>query len=710
MVVNELKGRTVYFLLLVSLVVLFLAYQVRTPLEVDVGATGDEAYLSGFHDPESAGDISYRWSSDSSFVRLPGIAARAPTMLRLRLNGSRPIGVDAPRVTVLANGHDLCSFSASQDFESYEVPVNGQILGLSGDLEIEVRADSFVPAERAGGSDLRRLGVMVDYVALDLQPLSASPVLPPVPQLLFLSASVTACYLWTRQMTLPRNISLVVAGALLLVLATLVVRGRLWLGLYYLWIFMLLVCANAATILARPALAALRGKRGLSSPDLKDLHLLLGGAVVVASGLYVRSAIWQPLREDQATDFFINYAAATVLAEGGDIYDADSLREASRDWNKPTVAFDFGSLFATYITPPTYAILLLPLVPLGYDRARILFLLLSNVFLFSFLALTLRGSGGAALRPPRLLLSLLLLLAFPPVYTSLQLGQVDCVILFLLSVSYWAYKSDRNILVGPCLAIAAVIKLSPAILILYFLWKREYVIFASASAIAILAGGLSLLLSGREALLTFATTILPALLKGTAFFHNQGLNGFFSRLFVPPGLYYSLQEFPSVSQARALSLLGSLILLCVGAYLTRHRVARGTIRFDLEFSLALATALLVSSVSWHHYLTWLLLVFVVLLNPALHKTAASHRYLAATLCAGAGYVIMAIPLELYGMTLHASADTLSAPLGSVLLLSLGVYGALLLYSSLAIFLAGRLPAQDSQVGAQSQAQAARVSS
>jgi hypothetical protein len=188
------------------------------------------------------------------------------------------------------------------------------------------------------------------------------------------------------------------------------------------------------------------------------------------------------------------------------------------------------------------------------------------------------------------------------------------------------------------------------------------------------------------------------LLKGTAFFHNQSLNGFFSRLFVHPGLYYSLQEFPSVPQARALSLLGSVTLIGVGAYLTRHLVRKDSIRFDLEFSTALATALLISSVSWHHYLTWLLPVFVVLLNPTLQKTVASRQYLAAMLCAWLGYVLMAIPLEIYGMTLFSHAGTLSAPPGLVLLLSLGVYGALLLYSSLAILLSGQPLAQDTKVG------------
>jgi hypothetical protein len=701
MVVNELKSRSIYILFVVSLGVLFLAYQVRTPLELDLGTKGDGAYISGFYDPEYVDDVSYRWSSDRSFVRFRGFAARAPAMLQLRLNGSRPSDMDPPQVTVLFDGKDWCSFRVAEAFETYEIPVNGQTLGYSGDLDVEIRSDSFVPADSVGGNDLRQLGVMVDYIALEVHSLSPSPILPPLPQLLFLVASVAGCYLWARQMTLPRNFALVVAGSLLVLVTILVIGARLWLGLYFPWILLLLVCLNVATMLARPLITRLKGTRGISALDLQDLHLLLVVAVVLACLFYVRFGVWQPLQEDQATDFFINYTAATVLTRGGNIYDADSLREASQHWSQPTVAFDFGSLFATYITPPTHVILLLPLVPLGYEKARIVFLLLSNGLLFVSVALFLRTMGGDALRPPRLLLSLLIVLAFQPVYSSLQLGQVDFIILFLLAVSYWAYKRDRKLLVGPCLAVAALIKLSPAILVLYFLWKREYLIFASAAATALVAGLTALLLAGRDSVLTFATTILPALLKGTAFFQNQSLNGFFSRLFVHHGRFYSLQEFPSVPQARGLSLLVSLALLGVAAYLTRHAIRKHELRFDLELSLVMVPMLLVSSVSWDHYLTWLLPVFLILLSPTLQRRVTSGNYLLGMACGWVGYLLMAIPVTLYGLSLHSYAGSSNPGLARVLLLSLGTYGQSLLFVCVAALIVGLRPGRHIEVGPES---------
>jgi hypothetical protein len=701
MVVNELKSRSIYILFVVSLGVLFLAYQVRTPLELDLGAKGDAAHISGFYDPEYVDDVSYRWSSDSSSVSFRGFAARAPAMLRLRLNGSRPPGIDSPQVTVLFNRKDYCSFHVAEAFEIYEIPINGQTLGYSGDLDVEIRSDSFVPADSIEGNDLRQLGVMVDYAVLELQSLSPSPILPPLPQFVFLLASVVACYLWARQMKLPGNIALAVAGSLLVLLAILVIRARLWLGLYYPWILLLLICANVATVLARPVIALLRGRRGVSALVLEDLHLLLVVAVVLACLFYVRFGVWQPLQEDQATDFFINYTAASVLAGGGNIYDAASLREASQHWSQPTVAFDFGSLFVTYITPPTHVILLLPLVPLGYEKARLVFLLLSNGLLFVSLALFLRTMGGDALRPPRLLLSLLLVLAFQPVYSSLQLGQVDFIILLLLAVSYWAYKRDKKLLVGPCLAIAALIKLSPAVLILYFLWKREYLVVVSAAATALVAGLAALLLAGRDAVLTFATNILPALLKGTAFFQNQSLNGFFSRLFVHHGRFYSLQEFPSVPQARGLSLLASLVLLGVAAYLTRHPIRKDSLRFDLEFSMVMVLMLLVSSVSWDHYLTWLLPVFLILLDPTLRRRVTSGNYLSGMVCAWVGYLLMAIPVTLYGLTLHSYTGSSNPGLGRVLLLSLGTYGQSLLFLCIAALIVGLRPGRHIEVGPES---------
>lgn len=695
MIKNELKSKTIYVLALISVAVLSFAYQVNTRFVVDLGRKGDAPYLRDFHDSESTDGLSYRWSGETSSILFPGIGAYTPALLRLTLNASRPAGLPLPLVRITANGRELASFAATDQFETYKVALDKQTMGFSGSLEIEVNSESFVPAEVLGGGDLRQLGVLVDSVSVELQPGPIPIVLPSPCHLLCLALTVLLGFLLARQLGMSRALSCVVWALLLGSVLLLVVQGRLWVGQHSLWLFAFMGIANAVTIVARPTKRLVARDDGIPESDMADVYLLLGVVLVLALSHYTRVALVRSIQEDRATDFFINYTAATVLAQGGNIYDADALQAVGELGPKPFTTFDFGSLFATYVTPPLHVILLLPLVPLGYERAGIALLLLNNVLLFSSLALIMMARDREFPHLPEWMLALLLVFGFQPIYISLELGQVDFVILFLIALCYWAYKRGSKLIVGPCLALAAMIKLAPAMLVLYFLWKRELLIFLAAMAALVLAGAVSVLIAGHEAILVFGTRILPALLKGTAFFQNQSLNGFFCRLFVDPSLYYSLQEFPSVPQARILSALTSAVLLVVAAYATRKRARRHRLRFDLEFSLAMVTTLLVSSVAWDHYYTWLLLPFLILLSPELKESLGARPYLPVVALALLAYLTIAVPSTLYEMSLHSADVSMSARTALTLLLSLRLYGALLLYSIFA-YLTLRLPPEQSK--------------
>ncbi len=694
MIKNELKHRTIYISGVISAMMLFLAYQVKTPFEIDLGEQGDEAYLRNFWDIETVDALSYRWSSDRSSILLPGIGGYAPALLHIRLNGSRPTGLSSPMVSIRANGRELTSFVATDEFETYELAIDRQTMGFSGDLHLEINSEFFVPDEVMGGGDLRKLGVLVDSLSVELERSVIPIVPPPARQFFYLAFAVMASFLLARQLGLSRGISSAVGGLLLLTLLLLVVRYRLLLGRYSAWLIGLLALVNIIVVLARLLRGLVTGERRLLDTGMADSNLIVAVIVILALGHYVRFGLLRHVREDRATDFFINYTAATVLAQGGNIYDASCLREASQLAEPPLVHFDFGSLCCTYITPPFHVLLLLPLVPLGYEKARIALLLLNNLLLFSSLALVLRARGGASLPLSHCLLAFLLVFTFEPIYVSLELGQVDFLILLLISMTFWAYRSRRDMIAGLCLGLAAMIKLSPALLIVYFLWKGEHRILIWAVVGAFMAGVLSWAIAGHGAVLFFSTSVFPALFKGTAFFQNQSLNGFFSRLFVDPGLYYSLEEFPSIPQARALSTLSSLALVGIGAFVTRERISRSSLRFDFEFSLAIVTMLLVSSICWEHYFTWVLLPFLVLLNPVLRSYLTTGECLSVIVAASFSYLVIVIPSSFYGMTLHSSSVSFPAEMALTLLISLRVYGALLLYSILA-YLALTFPVRKS---------------
>lgn len=66
---------------------------------------------------------------------------------------------------------------------------------------------------------------------------------------------------------------------------------------------------------------------------------------------------------------------------------------------------------------------------------------------------------------------------FYPLKFTLLSGQANAVIFFCLAAAFYFYLQEQDLLVGLCLALGTILKISPAILLLYFLIKRRWKIF-----------------------------------------------------------------------------------------------------------------------------------------------------------------------------------------------------------------------------------------
>lgn len=110
MIGGELHHRSLHLLLVLTLILLSLADQVRTPFEIDLGQQCDEIHLRNLWGAKTANDLSYRSSSDRASIFLPGIGGYAPSHLRLRMNGFRSAGFRLPRVSTTAGEQELASW------------------------------------------------------------------------------------------------------------------------------------------------------------------------------------------------------------------------------------------------------------------------------------------------------------------------------------------------------------------------------------------------------------------------------------------------------------------------------------------------------------------------------------------------------------------------------------------------------------------------
>ena len=237
---------------------------------------------------------------------------------------------------------------------------------------------------------------------------------------------------------------------------------------------------------------------------------------------------------------------------------------------------------------------------------------------------------------------------------------------------------------GALIGLAAILKIAPGLLALYLLWRGRWRALAGLAAIVGAAGALSLALAGLEVWQYYLTVRLPDLLAGSALFNNLSLPGLILRVFMGPELaqgYLDMQ--PDIPLARLLIAVALLAAIGVTAG-ALGRTTRTGRSFVLEFSLAVVAALVVSGVTWPHYLAWLLPL--VGLSVAFHWPTTASRWTAAL--SGAGLALAALPLDAYGDLFGSIFDI------SMTALSVRSLGLLMLFLGLLLAVRGARPRLD----------------
>ena len=334
---------------------------------------------------------------------------------------------------------------------------------------------------------------------------------------------------------------------------------------------------------------------------LQALYVL---ALVVLAGAYVRSA-WLVPQRNYPFDFSINYTGARLLVALGrdaNIYDRVALAAEAAPYTGYTALYT--KLFLTYIQTPLTAVLLVPVARLEMDDARTTVLAVSNVMLLAAAGIML-----VALRPTRLLVlsAFLLYATFEPMFDSLRLGQVDALIVLLFSLSFWALRRGNHWLVGLSLAGPAILKVSPVLVIGYFVVRRWWRVVIGAAIGGLFLLGLSVAAAGWHNHRAFVQETLPRLSKGSTFYDNVSLPGAITRAHFGEASWYWEDEVPEWPPALRLSVLALTAAIVLGGYAIARRDA------EVGFMLAIAIAVLVAPISWSFYPTWLIpsLLFLV---------------------------------------------------------------------------------------------------
>jgi hypothetical protein len=111
-------------------------------------------------------------------------------------------------------------------------------------------------------------------------------------------------------------------------------------------------------------------------------------------------------------------------------------------------------------------------------------------------------------------IAMLTFLAVLPLHDSFLYGQMHIFVLLLLTLSAWLYFRKSFVFSGLVLAIAAALKIYPALFLIFFVFKKQWRAAASLIVGLCCAALMSLYLFGQDACRLYALEVLPRALKG----------------------------------------------------------------------------------------------------------------------------------------------------------------------------------------------------
>jgi alpha-1,2-mannosyltransferase len=311
--------------------------------------------------------------------------------------------------------------------------------------------------------------------------------------------------------------------------------------------------------------------------------------------------------------------------------DLDVYRVASQTWLHGTALY--GPLPATsdgtaglpFSYPPISAVALSPLSVIPLAVAETLMVIIGVVLLAVVLRVFLRSLEQTQVKPRwqvKWLLPAALLLE--PVRNTLNYGQVNIILMTLVTVDclFRGPGKTRGVLVG----LAAALKLTPAIFVLYFLVKKDYRAACMAAVSFAVFSGVGFLLAWRDSVSYWTSIIFqPSRDGAVGYAANQSLQGVLARAGVTM----------DASGGKALW-LGLSLLTIIVAYAGMRR-ARDAGLDAWVLSLNAFAGLLVSPISWSHHWVWAVPAML-----ALGLISWRFRDKAGIAVAVAGTVILAV--------------------------------------------------------------------
>ena len=352
------------------------------------------------------------------------------------------------------------------------------------------------------------------------------------------------------------------------------------------------------------------------------------------AGLFGAFIAWA-LQTTGSVDFAVYYFAAASFL-GGDSPYGVNLGE-----HRGLVAQLLGgSRFtaAPYFYPPLTAALVSPLTLLPFIPAAWIWNAANAVAVVAGTALLL---GEKRWRPEGLLVWGAVAL-FRPNFSMLHVGQISGLMYFCIAYAIYTHDRNRPIRAGAAIACGALLKVTPVVLIGYFVWRSDWraVIGAAVGTAAIVLATLPIV--GIEGWIEYFTIGIGTMHSpdSVAVPTNLTLNGMFLRMLSEGAWTVPLVVAPGLAGPLWIASALAVVVLTIAACWPPLRKS-GSV--GLEVAFILVALQLIAPFSFYYHLTLSLL-------PALVLILAAWRAGSLGSCWFIGLLLLVVTIDAFDLT------------------------------------------------------------
>ena len=319
-------------------------------------------------------------------------------------------------------------------------------------------------------------------------------------------------------------------------------------------------------------------------------------------------------------DFSNYFIPAKIYSDGGDTSTIHNAIGFQHKMNEYGVDSELGS---PWYFPPFSTIIFLPLSHLDIMDAKRIWNFFNLFILLALIVLIKKWTSFSIT-----IVAVLVFLSGIPLQNNFLLGHFYLLELFLIMLAFSCYQKGLKILSGGIIAFCAAVKISPVVIIFYFLIKKQWKAFISAAFFLVFFLIIGFLYLGKEANFNYFFHVFPRIstemfptpfsvrnqsiftMLQNIFLFSESLNP--RPLFDQPGLYIFLKNFATICP---------LILTLTVIMNARKDLNNQNIR--IEISMLILAILFVWGCTTYHF-TLLIIPVILLLDFSIRRREYLH--------------------------------------------------------------------------------------